>query len=100
VSPDATAFTGRQARWNATFINVWLDPKEDERQVEAARSYSKALAPWALGGGYLNYASEPVSEGLESEFGADRLARLRAVKREYDPANVFRFNHNILPAEQ
>jgi FAD/FMN-containing dehydrogenase len=100
VSPDATAFTGRQARWNATFINVWLDPKEDDRQVEAARSYSKALAPWALGGGYLNYASEPASEDLESEFGADRLARLRAVKREYDPENVFRFNHNILPAEQ
>ena len=99
VPPDATAFAGRQARWNATFINVWLDPEEDERQVEAARSYSKALAPWAVGGGYLNYASEPVSEGLESEFGADRLARLRAVKHEYDPENIFRFNHNIVPAE-
>ena len=98
VPPDATAFTGRQARWNATFINVWLDPKEDDRQIEAARSYSKTLEPWALGGGYLNYASESVSEGLESEFGADHLARLRAVKREYDPANVFRFNHNIVPA--
>jgi len=98
VPPDATAFAGRQSRWNATFINVWLDPAEDERQVEAARSFSRALEPWALGGGYLNYASEPVSEGLESEFGADRLARLRAVKREYDPANVFRFNHNIAPA--
>jgi len=98
VPPDATAFAGRQSRWNATFINVWLDPAEDERQVEAARSFSRALEPWALGGGYLNYASEPVSEDLESEFGADRLARLRAVKREYDPANVFRFNHNIAPA--
>ena len=86
------------ARWNATFLNVWLDPGEDERQIEAARSYSKALAPWALGGGYLNYAID-VSEDLESEFGADQLARLRAVKREYDPANVFRFNHNIVPAE-
>jgi FAD/FMN-containing dehydrogenase len=99
VPAEATAFTGRQARWDATFINVWVDPEEDDRQIEAARSYSKALAPWALGGGYLNYASEPASEGLESEFGADHLARLRAVKREYDPANVFRFNHNILPAE-
>jgi len=99
VPPDATAFTGRRARWNATFLNVWLDPQEDERQVEAARSYSKALEPWALGGGYLNYAVELASEGLESEFGADHFARLRAVKREYDPANVFRFNHNIVPAE-
>jgi FAD/FMN-containing dehydrogenase len=99
VSADATAFTGRQARWDATFINVWVDPEEDDRQVEAARSYSKALAPWALGGGYLNYASEAASRGLESEYGAEKLARLRAVKREYDPTNVFRFNHNIAPAE-
>ena len=99
VSADATAFTGRQARWDATFINVWVDPEEDVRQVDAARSYSKALAPWALGGGYLNYASEAASRGLESEYGVEKLARLRAVKREYDPANVFRFNHNIAPAE-
>jgi FAD/FMN-containing dehydrogenase len=52
-----------------------------------------------LGGGYLNYAIEAASESLESDFGAETLARLRAVKREYDPTNVFRFNHNIVPAE-
>jgi FAD/FMN-containing dehydrogenase len=99
VSADATAFAGRQARWDATFINVWVDPEEDDRHVEAARSYSKAVAQWALGGGYLNYASEAASRNLESEYGVEKLARLRAVKREYDPANVFRFNHNIAPAE-
>jgi len=99
VPQDATAFTGRQARWDATYINVWGDPDDDERQIEAARSYSKALAPWALAGGYMNYASEAASETLESDFGAETLARLRAVKREYDPTNVFRFNHNIVPAD-
>jgi len=56
------------------------------------------LAPWALGGGYLNYASEAASEDLESEYGAENLARLQAVKREYDRENLFRFNHNIAPA--
>jgi FAD/FMN-containing dehydrogenase len=99
VPTEATAFAGREARWDATFINVWVSPEEDDRQIEAARSYSKALAPWALGGGYLNYASEAASLGLESEYGTEKLARLRAVKREYDPENVFRFNHNIAPAE-
>lgn len=97
VSPDATAFAGREAGWNATFINSWVDPGEDERHIDVARSYSAELAPWATGGGYLNYASESVGDGLETEFGAKRFARLRDVKRHYDPDNRFRFNHNISP---
>jgi FAD/FMN-containing dehydrogenase len=62
-----------------------------------ARTFSRGLAPWALAGGYLNYASEASEDGLEADFGAERFARLRAVKRAFDPDNVFRFNHNISP---
>ena len=98
VTPDATAFAGREARWNATFINIWTDPEDDEREIEVPRAYSRSLAPWAIGGGYLNYASEAASEdGLVTEFGAERFNRLQAVKRQYDPTNAFRFNHNIAP---
>ena len=97
VASDATAFAGREAHWNATFIKVWTDPEEDERQIETARAYSRSLEPWQIGGGYLNYAVEASADGLETEFGAQRFERLRAVKRQYDPANVFRFNHNIAP---
>jgi FAD/FMN-containing dehydrogenase len=98
ISPDATAFAGREARWNATFINIWADPEEDELEIEVPRVYSRSLAPWAIGGGYLNYASEAAAtDGLETEFGSERLKRLRAVKGQYDPSNAFRFNHNIAP---
>jgi FAD/FMN-containing dehydrogenase len=98
VPADATAFAGRGAKWNATFVNSWTDPADDEREIAVARAYSKGLEPWAHGGGYLNYASEAVTDdGLETEFGAERLNRLRAVKRRFDPDNVFRFNHNIVP---
>jgi FAD/FMN-containing dehydrogenase len=97
VASDATAFAGREAHWNATFINVWTDSEEDESQIETARAYSSALEPWKIGGGYLNYATEASADGLETEFGAQRFERLRAVKRQYDPSNVFRFNHNIAP---
>ena len=97
VSPDATAFAGREAAFNATFIGVWTDPAEDERWIEIARTFSAALEPWALGGGYLNYASEAAGESLEKEFGRQRFERLQAVKRQFDPANAFRFNHNIVP---
>ena len=97
VPPEATAFAGREAKYNATFIGVWIDPSEDEQRIEWARTFSTGLAPWTIGGGYLNYASEASAEGLDTEFGAERFARLRAVKRQYDPANRFRFNHNIPP---
>jgi FAD/FMN-containing dehydrogenase len=97
ISPDATAFAGREAKYNATFSSAWVDPADDERQIAQARAYSAALAPWATGGGYINYASESVGDGLETEFGSQRLQRLREVKRQYDPDNRFRFNHNISP---
>ncbi|MDX6401809.1 MAG: hypothetical protein QOF27_2415 [Gaiellaceae bacterium] len=98
VASDATAFAGREARWNATFLNIWTDPEQDELEIEKARAYSRSLEPWRIGGGYLNYANEASSDSLETEFGAERFERLLAVKREFDPANVFRFNHNIAAA--
>ena len=97
IPSEATAFAGREASYNATCIGFWLDADHDERQVAAARAYSSALAPWAFEGGYLNYASEAAGTSLESEFGAARFERLRAVKQRVDPSNMFRFNHNIAP---
>jgi FAD/FMN-containing dehydrogenase len=98
VAREATAFAGREAAYNATFIGFWKNEDEDDRGIATARAYSSALAPWTVGGGYLNYASERAGETLETEYGAERFARLRAVKRELDPSNTFRFNHNIPPA--
>src|SRR5919197_5563944 len=97
VPPEATAFAGREAKFNATFISVWTDAADDERNIAAARDYSAALTPWATGGGYINYASEAVGDGMLTEYGAQRFERLRDVKRRYDPENRFRFNHNISP---
>jgi FAD/FMN-containing dehydrogenase len=97
VPPEATAFAGREARYNVTYVGTWTDPGQDERLIDHVRAHTAGLKPWTIGGGYLNYASEAVEEGLETDYGAERLARLRAVKRDYDPANAFRFNHNIAP---
>ncbi len=99
TDPATAAFPAREARWNVTGLGVWTDPDEDAGQVAWARSLSEAVAPWSLlGGGYLNYAphDEPSSR-IETTFGAERWARLRAVKHTYDPTNILRFNPNIAP---
>jgi hypothetical protein len=56
----------------------------------------EAVAPWASDGSYLNFAERPRSG--DSLFGAEAHARLREVKKAYDPADVIRSNHPVEPA--
>jgi len=94
------AFGQREARWNVSALGVWEDPGEDASQIAWARRTVDALQPASLtGAGYGNYAPvDETDERIRAGFGAERFARLGAVKRRYDPDNVFRFNHNIPPA--
>jgi FAD/FMN-containing dehydrogenase len=45
---------------------------------------------------YLNYGAMEKPEQIRAAYGAnyDRLARIKA---QYDPANMFRVNQNIVP---
>ena len=95
VAPEATAFAGREAKYNATFLGSWKNAEHDAENIERARAFSAGLAPWALAAGYVNYSMDLPAGELS--FGERRYERLRAVKREHDPDNVFRFNHNIVP---
>jgi FAD/FMN-containing dehydrogenase len=94
------AFGQREARWNASALGVWESPADDEANVAWVRRTADSLKPSSYSGaGYGNYAAadEP-AERVLAAFGPERWDRLRAVKRRYDPENVFRFNHNIPPA--
>jgi FAD/FMN-containing dehydrogenase len=95
------AFGQRGARWNASALGVWEDPAGDEANIAWVRRAADGLkASSYSGAGYGNYAQadEPI-ERVRAAFGDERWDRLRAVKRRYDPDNVFRFNHNIPPAD-
>lgn len=59
-----------------------------------------ALAEWGTGGRYLNFLSGPDTadeEWVRACWPPETHARLTALKRAYDPQNLFRANHNILP---
>ncbi len=58
----------------------------------------RGLARWDSGRMYLNLAEHPRSG--RSLFGEDGYARLRRVKTEVDPDNLFHANHQVEPAER
>ena len=97
--PGGAAFGQRAAGWNISGIAIWEDPAEDAEQIAWTRRYADALLPASFSGaGYANYA--PVDETpdrVRAAFGDERYRRLEAIKRRYDPDNVFRYNLNIKP---
>ncbi|MBI3745119.1 MAG: FAD-binding oxidoreductase [Chloroflexi bacterium] len=99
VPAEATAFGDRSMSWMASFDSMWTDPADDAGNIAWTRAGWDALAPWAAGNRiYLNFPGHGEDADLTAQaFGAANLARLRAVKRCYDPTNVFRFNANIEP---
>lgn len=56
---------------------------------------SKRRPPNATGGVYVNFV--PEGEAPIAEAYGPNYARLVALKRKYDPKNLFRFNQNIAP---
>ena len=98
VDDDATAFGQRRSRWNIHFLSMWPDASDDARNIAYTRELSGALKPWAAGEVYLNFIGDEGPERVRSAFGAEKFARLQAIKDEWDPTNVFCHNQNIPPS--
>lgn len=98
IGQDETAFDHRDAEYNLAIIAKWLDPADAEANIAWARSLWEAMQPFARGV-YVNYLGVGDSaERVREAYSPAKYARLAALKREYDPENVFRRNQNIAPA--
>ena len=98
VGQDATAFDHRDAEYNFAIIGRWLDPADAETNIAWARGLWEAMRPFARGT-YVNYLGVgDAAERVKDAYSPEKYARLAALKREYDPENVFHRNQNILPA--
>jgi hypothetical protein len=71
---------------------------ESARPVHAALAeLERAVLPWHVGD-YPNFVERPVD--ASRFFDAATWRRLRAVKADYDPDDLFRGNHHIPPADR
>ena len=62
----------------------------------AKRDFWSALQPHHTSV-YVNFLMEEGEERIRQAYGAEKYDRLKALKRKYDPGNLFRLNQNIPP---
>jgi FAD/FMN-containing dehydrogenase len=98
VAEDATAFPTRAAKYWLNIYGFWTDAGDDAARVGWVKGFSEAMRPHAMAGEYVNFLgadqADPRAKAL-SVYGPAKLERLTAIKRRYDPENLFRINHNI-----
>ncbi|GAP88228.1 putative FAD-binding domain-containing protein [Rosellinia necatrix] len=102
VRDDSTAYPWRDAQ-AFMVVTIMVDDETNSTLLDAGDKLSRELrADWDATGGYdaeggsiyINYAHG--DESLESRYGARKLPRLAALKKKWDPKNVFAYN-NALP---
>ncbi|MEV6159031.1 FAD-binding oxidoreductase [Nonomuraea sp. NPDC052129] len=95
VPDDATAYAHRQAE--LMLVTTILGPQP---VIEAARPALDAV--WArlaphVNGAYANFLTSASEEDVAAIYPTRTYERLAAVKRQYDPGNLFARNHNVRP---
>jgi FAD/FMN-containing dehydrogenase len=97
VGADATAFAHRERRYFVAIIGIWLDAAEDAAVHQAwTKALWRAIRPEGCGV-YVNFLEEEGEARIREAYPAATFARLAAIKRRYDPGNLFRFNQNVPP---
>jgi len=93
---DATAFPHRRAVNNMFAVVTWPLEADSSSHVSYVKSFWTSLEPFTDGYYTNEVANEPQSV-VDANYQGN-LGRLRSIKKQYDPGNLFRLNANILPA--
>jgi FAD/FMN-containing dehydrogenase len=93
----ATAFHHRDAALSFSAFSTWMDPTQDEINIGWTRQLWENLRPYAPDAVYVNELTDEGEERVRAAYGPT-YARLAALKKQFDPTNIFRMNQNIRPA--
>jgi FAD/FMN-containing dehydrogenase len=99
VPAEDTAFGDRSAPFMLSIDGGTYDPDKFEEVRDWVRATIEAAGRLdGAGGAYLGFSADEAGneQVVRQQFGGN-LERLRAVKTEYDPDNLFRINNNIRP---
>ena len=97
IAANATAFPHRTGGWAAVIVGVDSDPANADRITMWAKDYWSELHPTAAGGTYVNFLMDEGADRIHDSYGSN-YPRLAAIKKRYDPNNLFHINQNIPPS--
>ncbi len=98
VRPQDTAYFNRRASHNVGVFEAWTMSAEDTAaRTEWVRKTWTQIEPQTHGQ-YVNLAATDDREARVHAAYGDNYPRLAALKKRYDPNNLFRLNANIKPA--
>jgi FAD/FMN-containing dehydrogenase len=97
IPDEDSAFSHRDTMFEFVTATGWTDPADDQARTAAVRRSAAAVEPFARGL-YVNTVNDEGQAGLGRTYSPAKLARLTAIKDQYDPDNTFHLNHNIPPS--
>jgi len=95
--PEASAFEDRRAGHAVNIDAVWSEPGRAPACMAWTRDFWETIRPYSTGRVYVNFLGEEGQDRVRAAYGDVKYERLRALKRTYDPTNLFRLNQNIRP---
>jgi FAD/FMN-containing dehydrogenase len=96
-APDATAYAHRQSKMMVNLAAFYATSEEKAERTEWVTEFSAAIRQGDTGA-YVNFLGDEGPERVRAAYPGATWDRLVAVKRRYDPSNLFRLNQNIAPA--
>jgi len=95
--PGDSAFSHRRPGYSFAALSIWIDPAESDACTTWVREFFAEMAPFLASGVYSNYLAGDEGEARVRAAYGPAWDRLVALKRVYDPDNVFRLNQNVTP---
>ncbi len=96
VAPDATAYAHRRAELVVVTLNAGPPPAVAAAMPTVDAMWRRLAAH--VEGAYANFLSSAEQADVAAVYPPPTLDRLAAVKRRYDPSNLFASNHNVAGA--
>jgi FAD/FMN-containing dehydrogenase len=95
VPADASAYAHRAAELMVMTLAAGPPAVVDAARPALDAVWSKLAAH--VNGAYANFLSSATDEDVAAVYPEETMRRLAAIKRRYDPDNLFARNHNIRP---